>query len=45
MPNAVAYLDESTGSVWERTHGEHPSACVHILGKVRNGESADEQAN
>ena len=31
MPNAVAYLDESTASVWERTHGERPSACVHIL--------------
>ena len=21
MPNAVAYLDESTASVWERNHG------------------------
>ena len=31
MPNAVAYLDESTASVWERTHGERPGAYVHIL--------------
>ena len=45
MPNAVAYLDESTASSGSAPTGNVRALVFIYLGKVRNGESADEQAN